>query len=126
MIVIDASALITILVATHGASALHLLTRPLIAPTHLPIETVSALRNLVLADHLNETTAWRALGQLAALPVELSSPLMPRIWALRHNLTPYDAAYVALAEARGCPLVTADARLARVPGTHCEVEVLKQ
>ncbi len=52
-------------------------------------------------------------------------PLLPRIWQLRDNLTAYDAAYVALAEALGAPLVTADARLARAAGVRCEVEVLK-
>lgn len=51
-------------------------------------------------------------------------PLIPRIWELRDNLTPYDASYVALAEALGCPLVTADARLAAAPGVRCEIVVL--
>jgi predicted nucleic acid-binding protein len=50
--------------------------------------------------------------------------LVPRYWALRDNLTVYDAAYVALAEAFDAPLLTADARLARAPGPRCTVEVL--
>src|SRR5512135_2970648 len=102
MIVIDASALVTILVSTSGASSVHLLTRRLIAPTHLVIEVVSALRDLVMTSTLDGSTGRRALTHLVALPVELTSPLVPRIWELRPNLTPYDAAYVELAEARGC------------------------
>jgi predicted nucleic acid-binding protein len=47
-----------------------------------------------------------------------------RVWELRDNLTPYDAAYVAVAETLGCPLLTADGRLGRAPGLSCAVEVL--
>ena len=50
--------------------------------------------------------------------------LLPRVWALRENLTAYDATYVALAEALGCTLVTADARIAQAPGTSCLVSVV--
>ncbi len=124
MIVIDASALVTVLIAASGVSAVHLLARPLTAPSHLLIEVVSAVRNLVTSEALDEPTALRALDQLVALPIELTSPVVPRIWELRHTLTPYDAAYVALAEARSCPLVTSDARLARVPGPRCEIQLL--
>ena len=50
--------------------------------------------------------------------------LLPRIWQLRHNLSDHDAAYVALAEAIGAPLVTADRPIATVPGLRCEVELI--
>jgi predicted nucleic acid-binding protein len=49
-------------------------------------------------------------------------PLMPRCWDLRHNLTPYDAAYVALAELLDATLLTTDLRLARASGIRCEIE----
>jgi predicted nucleic acid-binding protein len=49
---------------------------------------------------------------------------MSRIWELRDNHTPYDAAYVALAEALEAPLLTADRRLARAPGTATEIQLL--
>lgn len=47
-----------------------------------------------------------------------------RLWELRNVLTPYDAAYAALAEVLGCPVVTADRRLAGAPGIRCEVVVV--
>jgi predicted nucleic acid-binding protein len=46
------------------------------------------------------------------------------VWELRHNLTAKDAAYVALAEALQCPLVTGDARISRIPGLRCLITVL--
>jgi predicted nucleic acid-binding protein len=48
-----------------------------------------------------------------------------RVWELRENVTSYDAAYVALAEALEAPLLTADARLARATGVRCPVELLR-
>lgn len=65
-----------------------------------------------------------ALRHLAELDVErwAHEPLLPRIWALRENLTAYDAAYVALAEALPATLLTADDRLARAPGLATRVE----
>jgi predicted nucleic acid-binding protein len=50
--------------------------------------------------------------------------LLDRMWQLRENVTAYDAAYVALAEALDCPVVTADARLSRAPGLRCTVTVV--
>jgi predicted nucleic acid-binding protein len=50
--------------------------------------------------------------------------LLARIWALRDGVSAYDAAYVALAEALGCPLLTADSRLAAAPALRCEVQVV--
>ena len=49
---------------------------------------------------------------------------MMRAYELRANVTPYDATYVALAEGLSCPLVSADARLARAPGIRCDVDIL--
>lgn len=67
-----------------------------------------------------------ALDDLAALPLERAGHrhLIQRCWDLRDNLTHYDAAYVVLAELLAVPLITADTRLAKAPGTRCEVEVL--
>lgn len=48
-------------------------------------------------------------------------PLIKRVWSLRHNVTPYDALYVALAEELELPLVTADQWLARAAERYCEI-----
>jgi predicted nucleic acid-binding protein len=68
---------------------------------------------------------WAAPAHLA-LEIDPVDPvvLLPRIWQLRSNLTVYDAAYVAAAEALGCPLLTGDARLARASGLSCPVQVV--
>ncbi|KZS77345.1 hypothetical protein A4G26_21060 [Mycobacterium kansasii] len=60
------------------------------------------------------------------MPLRRSShqPLLHRVWELRHVLTTYDAAYVALAEALDVVLVTADARLSGASGTRCEIDVV--
>ncbi len=84
------------------------------------------LRRAVAAGEFDHVRALRALGRLADIPIERHShvPLLHRIWELRDNLSPYDAAYVALAEALGVTLLTADARLGRAPGPRCAIEVL--
>ncbi|CAN5150459.1 hypothetical protein BH24ACT12_BH24ACT12_09170 [soil metagenome] len=50
--------------------------------------------------------------------------LLERVWDLRENLSAYDASYVAVAELLNCPLMTADARLSRVPGVRCSITVV--
>jgi predicted nucleic acid-binding protein len=97
------------------------------APGLLDLEVASALRRLLRVGIISEDQANQALGDLVVHPVEryTHAALLPRIWDLRHNVTPYDAAYVALAEALGAVLVTADARLANAPGLRCAVEVLR-
>ncbi len=67
--------------------------------------------------------AERALELLAKMNVKRygHSALLPRVWQLRHNMWPYDAAYVALAESLGAQLLTIDAKLKKAPGIHCEI-----
>ncbi len=69
--------------------------------------------------------ASEALGDFAALNVVRYPhlPLVERIWTLRSNVSVFDAAYLALAEALDAPVVTADAKLARAPGHHARVEL---
>jgi predicted nucleic acid-binding protein len=92
----------------------------------IDLEVASAWRGQVRSGRLAAGRAEAAFSDLAALPLERTphGPLMARIWELRHNLTTYDAAYVALAEAMDTVLVTGDARIARAPGIECEVELL--
>ncbi|MGH3785687.1 MAG: type II toxin-antitoxin system VapC family toxin [Pseudonocardiaceae bacterium] len=95
------------------------------APEHVVIEAFLAVRGRHLGGKISSKRAQEALDALACSAIELVStaPLLPRMWQLRDNISGYDAAYVAAAEANSCPLVTADARLGRTPGLHCDVRL---
>jgi predicted nucleic acid-binding protein len=99
----------------------------LAAPEIVDLEVASVLRKHLAAGMLDDRRARLALTDLADLPMRRAAhlPLLARCWELRDNLTVYDAAYVALAEALGVPLVTADRRLAAAPGVSCPVDVLR-
>lgn len=98
----------------------------LAAPEIIDLEVASVLRRRAATGHLDEQRCRLALKDLVALPIRRAAhrPLLARCWELRHDLTVYDAAYVALAEALSVPLLTADLRLSRAVGLHCQVEVL--
>jgi len=97
-----------------------------IAPEVLDLEVISVIRKAVLAGDLEQRRADYALADLADLDLERVShrPLLSRIWELHRNVTPYDAAYIALAETTDATLLTADGGLSRAPGPHCLFEVL--
>jgi predicted nucleic acid-binding protein len=84
-----------------------------IVPHLLDVEVASALRNLVSGQRIDTHRSEQLLAGLAALPAEryAHTPLLPRIWELRHNFTCYDAAYIALAEVTDSVLYTSDAKL---------------
>lgn len=84
------------------------------------------LRRLGHRGLITASQADAALGDLRRFPVVEypTTARLGRIWELRHHLTVYDASYVALAEAVGAPLLTADRRLVGITGTHCDVELL--
>jgi predicted nucleic acid-binding protein len=94
-------------------------------PELADLEVASVLRRQMRAGALDARRAGLALDDLAALPARRAPhrPLLARCWELRDNLTPYDAAYVALAEVMNATLLTGDRRLARAPGSHCDIEV---
>jgi predicted nucleic acid-binding protein len=98
----------------------------LAAPELVDLETVSVWRRQVAAKLMTARRAALAVSDLENLPLQRSPhrPLLERIWQMRHGVTPYDAAYVALAEVLDVVLVTADARLGRAPGIRCEIEVI--
>lgn len=98
----------------------------LVAPELLDLEVVAVVRKALFAGVLDERRAAMALADLANLDLERVShrPLLGRIWELHPNVTPYDAAYVALAETIEATLVTADHRLSQAPGPRCEIEYL--
>lgn len=130
MIVVDASVLAPAL-ADDGADGDrardHLRGEQLVAPELVDLEVLSTLRRAARAGRLDQRRSGQALEDLAALPLRRVShqSLLPRIWALRDNLTAYDAAYVALAEALDALLLTADGGIGKANGVRCEVEVLR-
>ncbi len=96
---------------------------PLASPELALAEASNILRRLERTGQISRFEAESAYVDLLRLDVELFpfAPFAERIWALRSNLTSYDAWYVALAEALDCPLVTLDRKLSRAPGPTCEV-----
>lgn len=98
----------------------------LFAPAHLDAEIVSALRGLIRPSSALRAAVPGALRHLAGFPVRRMqlAPLLQRMWELHDNLTPYDAAYVALAERLDGPLITCDGKLAGAAGSHCSIELI--
>ncbi|MFB8239997.1 type II toxin-antitoxin system VapC family toxin [Kitasatospora purpeofusca] len=127
MIVVDASALVLALAdeGERGTAARAELAADgeWVAPEHIVVEVMQSLRGLYLARELDADRVGELAAELPRLairkiPVE---PLLGRIWELKDNLTPDDAAYVAVAELVGAPLVTADLRLMRASGPRCVI-----
>lgn len=124
MLVVDASAFVDFLVSTepenptdaHLAGDSHW-----IVTEHFTAEVVQALRGLWLRRTIDVDRLDAALTALASARLDVwpTLPLLPRIRELMPNVSAYDAAYVALAEELESPLLTADARLSRVPGARC-------
>jgi len=94
----------------------------LVAPELLLVESSNILRRLERAGIISNIEANAAHSDLLQLDVELFpfAPFAERVWALRGNLTGYDAWYVAVAERFECPLLTLDRKLSRATGPICE------
>lgn len=130
MLVVDASVVATALGddGVDGDTArARLRDEDLAAPALVDLEVLSVLRRQLLVGALDLRRAQLAFDDLADMPMQRAphQPLLARCWDLRDNLTPYDAAYVALAEMLGTSLLTADAHLANAPGVTCDVELLR-
>lgn len=99
----------------------------LAAPALIDLEVASVWRGLARGGHLDPRRVRLALDDLQELPLQRveHTSLLWRCWELRDNLTIYDAAYVALAEALQAPLLTGDGRLSRSTGPRCTIEVVK-
>lgn len=124
--VLDASALIEFFVSdeTNVDLRRRILAGHGIAPELIDLETANVIRRLVRRGEIASTEGREALGEIRDSPVARvpHRPLLGRVWELRDTLSAYDAAYVALAEMWGVPLVTCDSRLAKSSGHDAELE----
>ena len=128
MLVVDTSAVLGAIVAREPARGLvERLAEDgdLHAPHLIDTEVLHALRRMSMHDQLSEERAVDARTDYAELTLVRypHESLNDRVWALRQNLTAYDATFVALAEALGAPLITCDTRLAQAPGHRAEIEL---
>lgn len=129
MIVLDASAAIDWLLQTAAGQRIERRIyshhESLHAPHLLDLEVGQVLRRLVREDAVSAHRADQAIEDLLDLRIARYPHfvLLPRIWQLRHNLSAYDAAYVALAENLGARLLTRDARLASASGLTVPIEL---
>jgi predicted nucleic acid-binding protein len=129
VIVVDASALLEVLLRTPAAAAVEQrLFEPgqsLHAPHLLDVEVAQVVRRYAANRAIEPERGRAVLVDLADFPVRRYPHgfLLPRVWQLRNNLTAYDAVYVALAEALDTSLLTRDRRLAATAGRHVRVEL---
>jgi len=129
LIVVDASAMLEVLLGTETGARVEdrLLSRgeSLHAPHLLDVEVAQVLRRYAAGGELTPERGREALMDLVDFPVHRypHDVLLPRIWELRHNVTAYDAIYLALAETLAAPLVTCDARLGSAPRHTAKIEV---
>jgi predicted nucleic acid-binding protein len=130
MIVPDCSALAYALLREPGsetvADRLFASDAELHAPHLLDLEVIQVLRKACRSGELDWARASQRFEDYTRLPLVRYSHILfwPRIWELRNNMTAYDAAYVALAEALDAPLLTRDKRLAAAPGHHAKIELV--
>ena len=130
MIVLDASAIVELVLDTAAGRRLAILIEDPALGVHVPhfvdVEVTSALRRIVRERGIDADEAEAALEDLRALDLQRHShePLLDRAWALLGNVSAYDAMYIALAEALGATLITCDARLPRVKGVNARMQLV--
>ena len=130
MIVVDASALLEVLLRTSRAETIESRffdgSEPLHSPHLLDVEVAQVIRRYTMLGALDVVRAQAALDDLADFPIQHHSHgfLLRRVWDLRANLTAYDAIYVALAETLEATLLTHDRRLATAARRHVTVELV--
>ena len=131
MIVLDASALVELLLDTATGQVIAGRIADPSEGLHVPhladVEVVQALRRYVREGEIDVDTAETALDDLRALDLQRHAhePLLERVWELRKNLTAYDAVYVALAEVLDGVVLTCDRRLSRAPGMTRRVALVR-
>ena len=126
MIVVDASAALLALL-NDGDARRALSIEALVAPHLIDVEVGHVLRRHVRTGMLEPEAAETCLASWQLLGIERVgvTDLLGRMWELRDNVSSYDAAYVAVAEALDCTLLTGDARLAHAPGPRCTTTVVR-
>jgi predicted nucleic acid-binding protein len=130
VIVADASVVLELLLRTPASAPVEARLfdsgETLHAPHLLDVEVAQVLRRYAARSEISAARGRLGLGILSRFPILRypHEPLLTRIWALRANMTAYDAAYVALAEALGATLVTRDERLSTAPGTRAKIELV--
>ena len=128
MLIVDTSAVLEALVAREPPPALMARLADdgdLHGPHLIDTEVLHALRRMSMSDDLTTERAADARSDFAELAIVRypHEPLNDRVWELRHNLTAYDATFIALAETLAAPLITCDARLASAPGHDARIEL---
>ena len=128
MIVIDASALLEVLLHTPRSGMIEARLfdsfETLHCPPLLDVEVTQVIRRFEIAGEIEAERAQAALDDFMGLPIQRHSHglLLSRVWTLRANFTAYDAVYVVLAELLGATLMTHDRRLAAAARRHVTVE----
>lgn len=125
MIVVDAGVVVELVAGALDPAVLG--DDELCAPHLIDSEVINVLRRLVMRGQLTPQQGDAAVDGFAELVLTRfpAAPLRPRMWALRHNVSSYDATYVALAEAlKATHLLTTDARLTTAPGVHCTITLV--
>ena len=131
MIVIDASAVLELLLRTERGGQVEARVfeaeEALAAPHLLDVEVAQALRRLVALKQLSRPRAVQSLHDYADLRIERFPhlDLLPRIWQLRDSMSAYDAVYVALTEALEVSLLTCDGKLGRSHGHRASIELFE-
>ena len=126
--VVDCSLVVDALSAREGDDVLRQrlsAPRTLHAPHHLDVEIAATVRGLADGKQITDYRAEQMPGDYSRLRITRHPvwPYRPRMWELRHHLGAYDAAYIALAEALGCELLTGDVKLKNAAGHHATVIV---
>jgi predicted nucleic acid-binding protein len=125
-IVVDASAIVDLLLGADDHVAAELAQHELHSPVTIGAEVLHALRRKWIAGQLHDdvaTTAIRAFREMEITRHPIH-PFLERMWSLRRNITAYDAGYVALAESLDSPLLTRDWRLAHSSGHAARIEYI--
>lgn len=130
MIVIDASALVDVLLQTPvGLRIENRIFAPgetLHAPHLIDLEVTQVLRRYAASGDLSPSRAEEAITDLTHFPIARypHDLFLFRIWELRFTVTAYDAAYLALAEGLMAPFLTRDRRLVSSSGHRATTEVI--